>query len=79
MIKKKVMKIIENLTSLDNIDDNIDLLDSDILDSLAFVELIGALEDEFDIEIQPTQIPPDTWRKVDSISKLVESLISKES
>lgn len=56
-------------------DKNIDLIETDILDSLAFINLIAELEDEFDIEIQPTQIEPDTWRSVDKIVKMVEDKI----
>lgn len=56
-------------------DKNIDLIETDILDSLAFINLIAELEDEFDIEIQPTQIEPDTWRSVDKIVRMVEDKI----
>ena len=37
------------------------LLENEILDSMAFIELISCLEDEFDIEIQPTQVKPDIY------------------
>ena len=33
------------------------------------------LNDEFNIEIQPTQVKPDTWRSVDKISDLVQNLL----
>ena len=51
----------------------IDLLENDILDSLSFITLIARLEEEFNIELQPTQISPDTWRKADSIIELIKS------
>ncbi|MEG1850042.1 MAG: phosphopantetheine-binding protein, partial [Oscillospiraceae bacterium] len=44
-----------------------DLLESGLLDSLAFIELLDALEDTFGVELQPTQIPRESWRSVDSI------------
>ena len=43
-------------------------------DSLDIVELVMALEEEFDIEIQPTQVEPNTWRNIKKISDLVEKL-----
>ena len=55
--------------------ENVDLIDNNILDSLAFIELMTELEEEFDIEIQPTQVPSDTWRSLDSIVELVENLM----
>ena len=74
-MEEKIIEIIENLTEYKNLKDNIniDLLENDILDSLAFINLISRLEEEFNIEIQPTQINPDTWRKVSSIVELVKT------
>ena len=80
-MKDRIIEIIEeisNRTDLKN-NPNIDLLDSDIIDSLTFIELISALEDEFDIEIQPTQIPADTWRNIESITNMVEDKIKNHS
>ena len=72
----KIIEIIEKLTGFKNLKENIeiDLLENEILDSLAFIELIATLEDEFNIEIQPTQVEPNTWRKVKTIVELVEKL-----
>ena len=66
-----IAEICENETIKDNLD--IDLIENEILDSLAFITLISRLEEEFDIEIQPTQVKPDTWRSVNSIIELVKS------
>ena len=75
-MEERIIEIIENLTGFKNLKDNkdIDLLENEILDSLAFIELITNLEEEFDIEIQPTQVSPDTWRKIENIVKMVEDL-----
>lgn len=75
-MEEKIIKIIVNLTGFNQLKENkdIDLLENEILDSLAFIELITALEEEFNIEIQPTQINPDTWRSVKKIIELVKSL-----
>ena len=66
-----IAEICENETIKDNLD--IDLIENEILDSLAFITLILRLEEEFDIEIQPTQVNPDTWRSINSIIELVKS------
>ena len=75
-MKNKIIDIIENVTGYKELRKNleIDLLESEILDSMAFIELISCLEDEFDIEIQPTTVKSDTWRKIDKIVELVETL-----
>lgn len=47
-----------------------DLLEEELLDSLAFIELLEGLEDQ-GITLQPTRIPKDRFRTVDSILALV--------
>lgn len=73
-MKDKIIDIIVELCEDDSIKYNldIDLIENEILDSFAFISLITRIEEEFDIELQPTQISPDTWRSVDSITHLVK-------
>lgn len=75
-MKDKIINIIEEVSGYENLRENldVDLLQNEILDSLAFIELISTLNDKFNIEIQPTQVKPETWRNVDKIVELVESL-----
>lgn len=74
-MEDKIINIIAEVCENEEIKDNldIDLIENEILDSLAFINLISRLEDEFDIEIQPTQVEPDTWRDINSIVELVKS------
>lgn len=46
-----------------------ELLDSGILDSLAFIELLNALED-MDCPVQPTQHPRECFSTPESIAEL---------
>ena len=46
------------------------------MDSLAFIELINELEERYDIEIQPTQVPGNSWNSIDNIVELVSGLRS---
>ena len=70
---KKKKKITEYKEIKNNKD--IDLLENEILDSLAFIELIEMLNEEFNIELQPTQIKPDIWRSVKSIAEYIQQLL----
>ena len=74
-MEDRVINIIEEICENETIKDNldIDLIENEILDSLGFITLISRLEEEFDIEIQPTQVKPDTWRSINSIIELVKS------
>ncbi len=55
------------------LEDGVDLLDSGLLDSLAFISLLMALEDE-GIDIQPTQVDRNCFRTVEGIIDLVKKL-----
>lgn len=76
-MEEKVIEIIERVTDFKELSNNleIDLIENEILDSLAFIELMTELEEEFDIEIQPTQVSPDTWRSVKTIIELVKKMM----
>ncbi len=75
-MEEKIIEIIENLTDYKDMKCNkdIDLLENEILDSLAFIELIETLNNEFNVEIQPTQVKPDTWRSVKNIAEYIQQL-----
>lgn len=76
-MKDEVLEIIIRLTGYEYLRNNInvDLIEEDILDSLAFIQLISKLEEKYDIEIQPTQVSVDTWRSVAGIVELVKEKI----
>ena len=74
-MEDRVINIIVEICGNEIIKDNldIDLIENEILDSLAFITLISRLEEEFNIEIQPTQVKLDTWRSINSIVELIKS------
>ena len=51
-----------------------DLIGTGILDSISIVEIVGELNDEFDIEISPIDIVPENFTNVDAIYALVQRL-----
>ena len=71
---EQIIQILERLTDHKGIKRDTDLLEEDLLDSLAFIELINELEAEFHVEIQPTQVSSDTWQTAERIAELVKSL-----
>ncbi|MBR6613469.1 MAG: acyl carrier protein [Clostridia bacterium] len=76
-MKDKIKEILYNACDDDRVyEDGIDLLE-DVIDSMALIEFISALEDEFDIEISPTEIPLDNLRTIDGITEFVEGKISE--
>lgn len=56
---------------------DIDLIESGLLDSFAFIELFSRLED-YGIVIQPTRIDRSQLRTVEGIEKLVKDYLNKK-
>ena len=50
------------------------LIDDGVLSSLDIIQLIGALNDEFDISIPATEIIPANFNSVDAMCAMVEKL-----
>ena len=80
-MKDRIVDMIIRLTGYEELknEPDVDLIEEGILDSLSFMELIIELENEFDIEIQPTQIPSDTWKSVDGIVGMVNAVIAERA
>lgn len=78
-MREKIQEVVQDVLKISDMEEckELDLLENDILDSFAFIQLISRLEKEFFIDIQPTQVPVNTWRKLDSIVAFVESQIEK--
>ena len=51
-----------------------DLIGNHILDSLKIVQLVGELNDEFDIEITPIDIVPENFKTVNAIYEMIKRL-----
>ena len=52
--------------------DEYDLFESGLLDSLALINLLDELEDRLNIVIQPSQVKRECWRTPKRIIELVE-------
>ena len=76
----EILNIVVEETGYEELRTNqdIDLIANDIIDSLAFINLIDRLSIEFNIEIQPTEVTADSWRTVESITQMVNKLIKGE-
>ena len=53
------------------LDDSIDLIDSGLLDSYAFIELFSRLED-YGLDVQPTRIDRNKLRTIKGIEELIK-------
>ncbi len=61
--------------SLEEIPDDFDLLTNGVIDSLGFLEMVSALQEKFDVEIDFEEIDPE---KLSVIGPLCEYVASKQ-
>lgn len=71
-------RIIELLTEIkEDIDyeNEKNLIDDELLDSFDILQLISALDDEFDISIPAAMIVPDNFNSVEALWEMVQELM----
>lgn len=68
------------LEILNDIDDTVDwenetaLIDDRILDSFGVISLISGLEDQFEVEIDASEIVPENFNSADAMWKMIQRL-----
>lgn len=68
------------LEILNDIDDTVDwenetaLIDNRILDSFGVISLISELEDQFEVEIDASEIVPENFNSADAMWKMIQRL-----
>jgi acyl carrier protein len=56
-----------------NIEDDLDLIESGIVDSLGVLKIVAAIENELDISIEPEFLQPEYYRTPAAIEALIRS------
>lgn len=73
-MKEQLMEILEDLRPDVDFENEKALITDSILDSFDIVSLVGALNDEFDIEIQVGNLVPDNFNSIEGMMALIEKL-----
>ena len=72
-MKDQILDILSDIVD-DDVESCTTLIDDGVLSSLDIIQLIGALNDEFDISIPATEIIPQNFNSVDAMVEMVERL-----
>lgn len=67
-----ILEILKNLNDDADFENSKDFVEEGLLDSFDIVNLVGALEDELDIEISGRDIVPDNFVSVEAIENMLE-------
>ena len=79
-VSETVLKELEKYTGTDQVrkDLNIDLFGDKLLDSLASVELVIALSEDFGLDLSPGEIEREMWATPQKIIDYFEERIKQE-
>lgn len=67
-----VLEVLQNLKDDVDFESSTDFIEDGLLDSFDIVNLVGELEDAFDIEIRGIDIVPENFESIETIEALVE-------
>ena len=67
-----ILEILKRLNDDVDFENSKDFVEEGLLDSFDIVNLVGALEDELDIEISGRDIIPDNFVSVEAIENMLE-------
>jgi D-alanine--poly(phosphoribitol) ligase subunit 2 len=71
LVSERVRRLFRESLNLEVESDEIDLFESGLLDSLALVELLFAIEGEFQIQVALDELDIDNFRTVERISEFI--------
>ena len=71
---KKLMEILMELDDSIDCENETALIDERILDSFGVISLISELEEQFDIEIEASEIIPQNLNSADAMWKMIQRL-----
>lgn len=71
---KKLMEILMELDDSIDWENETALIDERILDSFGVISLISELEEQFDIEIEASEIIPQNLNSADAMGKMIQRL-----
>ena len=75
-VEQRIQRIINQRLQIDVADGEADLFDNGVLDSLSFVEVLVALEEEFVLQIPLERINLDDFRSITRIARYISQQLS---
>ena len=71
---KKLMELLMELDDSIDWENETALIDDRILDSFGVISLISELEDQFEVEIDASEIVPENFNSADAMWKMIQRL-----
>lgn len=75
---EKLIEILEEIAPGVDYENCTTLIDDHILDSFGILSLVSELEDEFDIEVSPTELVPENFNSAEKLWEMINRLKGEE-
>lgn len=75
-MKQEILELVRSVAEDIPDDTSVDLLEEGLIDSPIMVELIVAIEDKYEIEIDSDDINKENFNCIDSITELIKKYLS---
>lgn len=72
-MEEKVLSILQAINDSVDFENEKALIDDEVLDSFAVIQLVSELMDQFDIDIDVDDIEPENLNSIENICELVRS------
>ena len=74
-MREKIIAVVEDTNPEVSKYQGNDMMREGVIDSFEVIDIVTALEDEFDIEIDASLVVADNIRKMDSIVEMMEGIL----
>ena len=74
---EELLKILKKIKPEVEFEGNEHLIDNEDLDSLSIVEVVSAIDEEFDVEIGVKDIIPENFNSVEAMWNLIQELLDE--
>ena len=74
---EELLKILKKIKPEVEFEGNEHLIDNEEIDSLSIVEVVSAIDEEFDVEIGVKDIIPENFNSVEAMWNLIQKLLDE--
>lgn len=71
---EELLKLLQEIRPDVDFENETELIDDGILDSMDIVSIISSIDDVFGVQIRITELDPENFNSVDNLWNLIESL-----
>lgn len=71
---EELLKLLAEIRPDVDFENETELIDDGIFDSMDVVSIISAIDDEFGVQIRITELDPENFNSVDNLWNLIQSL-----